>query len=77
MSSVFVCDKSRIGSRFCKAAWKHVQAINTPHTQALYSENGVFRGIHFFLFLLENIDCGYMLEPPRQGYSNAYPQSMF
>ena len=25
---------------------------------------GVYRGIHFFLFLLQNIDCGYSLEPP-------------
>ena len=23
----------------------------------------VYRGIHFFLFLLQNIDCGYSLEP--------------
>ena len=29
----------------------------------------------FFLFLLENIDCGYSLE--RLGGSNKYPQSMF
>ena len=25
----------------------------------------------------QNIDCGYTLEPPRQGDSNQYPQSMF
>ena len=25
----------------------------------------------------ENIDCGYSLEPPRRGGSNEYPQSMF
>ena len=25
----------------------------------------------------QNIDCGYALEPPRRGGSNAYPQSMF
>ena len=31
----------------------------------------------FFLFLLKNIDCGYLLEPPHQGGSNKYPQSMF
>ena len=31
----------------------------------------------FFLFLLENIDCGYSLEPPRRGSSNECPQSMF
>ena len=31
----------------------------------------------FFLLLLQNIDCGYSLEPPRQGGSNMHPQSMF
>ena len=31
----------------------------------------------FFISLLKNIDCGYSLEPPRQGGSNEYPQSMF
>ena len=30
-----------------------------------------------FLFLLENIDCGYSLEPPHRGDSNEYPKSMF
>ena len=25
----------------------------------------------------QNIDCGYPLEPPRQGGSNEYPQTMF
>ena len=25
----------------------------------------------------QNIDCGYSLEPPHQGGSNEYPQSMF
>ena len=25
----------------------------------------------------QNIDCGYSLEPPGQGGSNEYPQSMF
>ena len=47
-----------------------------------------FTGVYIiFLFLLENIDCGYSLEPPRRGGSNEYhnrrggsneyPQSMF
>ena len=31
----------------------------------------------FFLFLLKNIYCGYMLELPRRGSSNEYAQSMF
>ena len=37
-----------------------------------------FAGVYlFFLFLLQNIDCGYSLEPPRRGGSNMYQQSMF
>ena len=37
-----------------------------------------FGGVYlFFLFLIQNIDCGYSLEPPRRGGSNVYPQSMF
>ena len=43
----------------------------------LYSKTGVYRGIPIFLFLLQNIDCVYSLEPPRRGGSNVYPQSMF
>ena len=31
----------------------------------------------FFLIFAQNIDCGYMLEPPRRGGSNEYPQTMF
>ena len=31
----------------------------------------------FFPNFAQNIDCGYQLEPPRQGGSNEYPQSMF
>ena len=29
-----------------------------------------------FLISAQNIDCGYLLEPPRRGGSNEYPQSM-
>ena len=37
-----------------------------------------YAGVYlFFLFLLQNIDCGYSLEPPRRGGSNVYPQTMF
>ena len=37
-----------------------------PWTPLLYSKTGVYL---FFLFLLQNIDCGYSLE----GGSNVYP----
>ena len=37
-----------------------------------------YAGVYlFFLLLLQNIDCGYTLEPPRRGGSTVYPQSMF
>ena len=46
-----------------------------PH---FYIANLGYAGVYlFFLFLLQNIDCGYSLEPPRRGGSNVYPQSMF
>ena len=31
----------------------------------------------FFHISVQNIDCGYSLEPPLRGSSNEYPQSMF
>ena len=33
---------------------------------------GYAGGYLFFLFLLQNIDCGYSLEPPRRGGSNTH-----
>ena len=33
--------------------------------------------VDIFLSFAQNIDCGYLLEPPRRGGSNVYPQSMF
>ena len=34
------------------------------------------KAVIFFIFLDQNIDCGYSLEP-RRGGSNEYPQSVF
>ena len=46
-----------------------------PH---FYIEKMGVAGVYlFFLFLLQNIDCGYSLEPPRRGGSNVCPQFMF
>ena len=38
-----------------------------------------FRQKKFDIFLIsaQNIDCGYLLEPPLRSGSNEYPQSMF
>ena len=32
---------------------------------------------NIFLIFAQNIDSGYILEPPHWGGSNEYPQSMF
>ena len=59
---------------------KHIRAICTPLKPHFYIAKLGYAGIYlFFLFLLQNIDCGYSLEPPRRGGSNVYmyPQSMF
>ena len=35
-----------------------------------------FGSFHIFAQYMYT-DCGYLLEPPRQGSSNKYPQSMY
>ena len=60
------------------ASRKHAYIILTPLNATFIKYNWGLQGhTLFFLFLLKNIDCGYSLEPPRQGGSNEYPQSMF
>ena len=58
---------------------KHVRAIYTPlNPTFICGKIGVLRGIPIFLILLQNIDCGYSLEPlGERGGSNECPQSMF
>ena len=37
-----------------------------------------FTGVYIIFHIsARNIDCGHLLEPPCQGGSNEYPQSMF
>ena len=56
---------------------KHVRAVNTPLNPTYVIKLG-FLGVYlFFLILLQNIDCGYSLEPPRRAGSNVYTQFMF
>ena len=37
----------------------------------------LMKNCDIFLNFAQNIDCGYLLEPPDCGGSNEYPQSMF
>ena len=49
----------------------------TENFLALKNENFQLKKFDIFLIFAQNIDCGYTLEPPCQGGSNEYPQSMF
>ena len=40
-------------------------------------ENFQMKSSDIFHISAQNTDCGYLLEPPRQGGSNEYQQSMF
>ena len=58
------------------ALWKHAYSnifkISPPKTGTFQIKNLIFS-----YFCSKNIDCGFSLEPPQQGGSNEYPQSMF
>ena len=57
---------------------KHIYITFTPFNPTSIQQNWGLQGYTlFFLFLLNNIDCGYSLELPRRHGSNEYPQSMF
>ena len=51
----------------------------SKHEVTYFTQLHIRGGIHiiFFLFLHENIRCGYSLEAPRWGASSEYPQHMF
>ena len=55
-----------------KHAYSNILKILPPK-----NENFQIKTSDIFHIFAQNIDCGYTLEPPRQGGSNEYPQSMF
>ena len=59
------------------ASRKHIYNFDPLKPQFYIVKLG-FTGVYIiFLISAQNIDCGYSLEPPRQGGSNEYPQFMF
>ena len=49
------------------ASGTHVRVMYTPLNSTFYIAKLGYAGVYlFFLFLLQNIDSGYSLEPPRQ-----------
>ena len=67
------------GGSFCFMSWCFIRKTCPCNVYPLkphfYIAKLGYAGVYlFFLFLLQNIDCGYSLEPPRRGGSNVYPQ---
>ena len=56
----------------CKHAYSKILKILPPK-----NENFQIKNSDIFHISDQNIDCGYLLEPPCRGSSNEYPQSMF
>ena len=67
-------------TRLCTGALSTLLTLR-KHAHVIYRffliENFWYKMFVIFLIFAQNIDCGYMLEPPRRGGSNEYPQSMF
>ena len=56
-----------------KQTYSNILKISPPKTKIFH----IKKNSDSFHIATENIDCGYSLEPPRQGGSNEYSQSMF
>ena len=66
----FSCTLS--GKTLRKHAYLNILKILPPKNENFQIKNSYILHISY-----QNIDCGYALEPPHWGSSNAYPQSMF
>ena len=58
----------------------HYENLPMQYTEifiGVKNKNFQQKSFDIFLIFVQNIDCGYTLEPPRRGASNEYPQSMF
>ena len=64
--SQFVCSSLR------KHAYSNILKILPPKKRKFSDKNSVI-----FHISAQNIYCWYLLEPPRRGGSNEYPQYMF
>ena len=63
-----------------RIASRHYENLPMQYTEMFLAskfENFQLKIFDIFLIFAQNIDCGYTLEPPRQGGSNEYLQSMF
>ena len=56
-----------------KHAYSNILKISPPKAESFQKKTNLL----FLYISAQNIDCGYLLEPPCRGGSNEYPQSMF
>ena len=56
---------------------QHYDNMPLQYTASSYGCKNNNKNCDIFLIFAQNKDCGYTLEPPHLGSSNAYPQSMF
>ena len=55
-----------------KHAYSNILKVSPPKTESFADKKS-----DMFNIFAQNIDCGYLLELPRRGSSNEYPQSVF
>ena len=70
--SLFSEKNDKISPALRKHAYSNIQKISPPKT-----ENFQMKNSDIFRISAQNIDRGYLLEPPLRGGSNKYPQSMY
>ena len=61
----------------CITKNKHAYSNILKILQSKIEKKNQIKNSDIFHISAQNIDRGYMLEPPRGGGSNEYPQSMF
>ena len=78
-ASIFISDpinqtkqqeKNTVITKTCPCSMKQFQKVEKK-------KNFTCKNVTFFLIFVQNIDCGYTLDPPQRGGSNEYPQSRF
>ena len=77
---IFLLSRLLLVARELCASWLwHFLHANSNILKIIPPKNENFqikKSDNFHIFV-QNIDCGYSLEPPRRGGSNEYPQSMY
>ena len=71
--SLFACSSCVMWLSIRKHAYSNILKILPP----TYENFQIKKKSDIFHVSVQNIDCGYSLEPPRRGGSNEYPQFMF